>query len=150
MKRDICLWMRPMRQVGVVAMGLTMSSCFYVWQEPIRYGPGGPGPGQQAAPAPGTLDELQAQREAGTNQETVPPTRETTKPTPPQNTTPTPAPKPPTQTTSVPTARKVPGREGFVFSPYNNKMIDVKGFPSGTKVRDPHYDEGENKFFKVP
>ena len=44
----------------------------------------------------------------------------------------------------------MPGRDGFVFSPYNNKLIDVKGFPSGAKVRDPHYAASENKFFRVP
>lgn len=47
-------------------------------------------------------------------------------------------------------ASKVPGKEGFVFSPYNNKIIDVRDMPSGTLVSDPTYPESEKKFFRVP
>ena len=34
-------------------------------------------------------------------------------------------------------ANKVPGKEGFVFSPYNNKVVDVRDIPSGTWCRIP-------------
>ena len=50
----------------------------------------------------------------------------------------------------IPTARAVPGRPGFVFSPYNNKLIDVEGFPSGRLVSDPQYPLSEKKYFRVP
>ena len=47
-------------------------------------------------------------------------------------------------------ANKVPGKEGFVFSPYNNKIVDVRDIPSGTLVQDPTYT-GEGKgYFRVP
>lgn len=47
-------------------------------------------------------------------------------------------------------ANKVPGKEGFVFSPYNQKVVDVRGMPSGTLVQDPTYPVAEKKFFRVP
>jgi len=53
-------------------------------------------------------------------------------------------------------AKKAPGREGFVLSPYNNKIIDVrdektgKQFPRGTLVSDPTYPASEKKYFRVP
>lgn len=47
-------------------------------------------------------------------------------------------------------AKKAPGREGFVLSPYNNRLIDVRGIASGTLVQDPTYDPAEKKFFRVP
>jgi hypothetical protein len=47
-------------------------------------------------------------------------------------------------------ASKVPGKEGFVFIPYNNKVVDVRDIPSGTLVQDPTYN-GEGKgYFRVP
>ncbi len=54
-------------------------------------------------------------------------------------------PKPSTQV-----ARPVPGKPGFVFSPFNNKIIDVKDIPSGTLVADPTYPASEKKYFRVP
>ena len=47
-------------------------------------------------------------------------------------------------------ASKVPGKEGFVFSPYNNKVVDVRDIPSGTLVQDPTYPAAEKKYFRVP
>jgi hypothetical protein len=49
-----------------------------------------------------------------------------------------------------PFASPVPGKSGFVFSPYNNKVIDVRDMPSGVLVRDPTYAESEKKYFRVP
>lgn len=49
-----------------------------------------------------------------------------------------------------PTANKVPGKEGYVFSPYNNKIIDVQGMPKGTLVADPTYPVEAKKHFRVP
>lgn len=47
-------------------------------------------------------------------------------------------------------ANAVPGKEGFVFSPYNNKLVDVRDIPSGTLVQDPTYPASEKKYFRVP
>lgn len=52
-------------------------------------------------------------------------------------------------------AKKAPGKEGFVLSPYNNKIIDVrddagKKLPRGTLVSDPTYPASEKKYFRVP
>lgn len=78
----------------------------------------------------------------GTAEETTTPTvpTRTDDPTPPK-----PDPKP-----SMQVARPVPGKPGFVFSPFNNKLIDVKGIPSGTLVQDPTYPPEEKKYFRVP
>lgn len=61
--------------------------------------------------------------------------------TPPKNTTP---PK------SHPVAASVPGKPGYVFSPYNNKVVDVRNIPSGTLVSDPSYPREDKKHFRVP
>ncbi len=71
--------------------------------------------------------------------------------TPPTDPTP-PADKP---KTDYPFASKVPGKEGFVFSPYNNKVVDARDehgrvIPSGTLVADPTYPAAEKKYFRVP
>lgn len=47
-------------------------------------------------------------------------------------------------------AQKVPGKEGFVFSPYNNQVVDVRDIPSGTLVRDPTYSGTGKGYFRVP
>lgn len=47
-------------------------------------------------------------------------------------------------------ARPVPGKPGYVFSPYNNQVIDVKGVPPGTLVADPMYPAEEKKYFRIP
>lgn len=77
-------------------------------------------------------------------------------PGPPQPPGPAPMPipkppePPPPPKDRVPVARAVPGRPGFVFSPFNNKLIDVDGIPSGRLVADPHYPMSEKKYFRVP
>ena len=59
-------------------------------------------------------------------------------------------PPPPKEKTDYQYANKVPGKEGFVFSPYNNKVIDVRDIPSGQLVQDPTYPPSEKKYFLVP
>lgn len=66
----------------------------------------------------------------------------------PQNTPPPPV--EPTRRSDYPFATPIPGKEGFVFSPYNNKMVDVRDIPSGTLVQDPTYPPAEKKYFRVP
>lgn len=52
---------------------------------------------------------------------------------------------PPTQ---LPTAKPVPGKPGYVFSPFdpNGGYVDVTGFTPGSKVKDPY----SGKVFLVP
>ena len=47
-----------------------------------------------------------------------------------------------------PVAKPVPGKPGYVFSPYdpNGGYVDVSGYPSGSKVKDPY----SQKIFLVP
>jgi hypothetical protein len=47
-----------------------------------------------------------------------------------------------------PTAKAVPGKPGYVFSPFDTKgrYIDVSGYPAGSKAKDPWTD----KIFIVP
>lgn len=57
--------------------------------------------------------------------------------------------------TDYPVASKVPGKEGYVFSPYNQKIISVRDeqdrlIPSGTLVMDPTYPPADKKYFRVP
>jgi hypothetical protein len=50
-------------------------------------------------------------------------------------------------TPSFPTGKPVPGKPGYVFSPFTSeRYVDVSGFASGTKVKDPWTD----KIFIVP
>jgi hypothetical protein len=47
-----------------------------------------------------------------------------------------------------PVAKPVPGKPGYVFSPYdpNGGYVDVSGYASGSKVKDPY----SQKIFLVP
>ena len=54
------------------------------------------------------------------------------------------------QTGTQAVASEVPGKPGFVLSPFNNKIIDVRDIPSGTLVADPTYPPSERKYFRVP
>jgi hypothetical protein len=89
---------------------------------------------------------------------TQPPATNDAPPTPPPpktdssagasgNTVTTP-PTPPPPTSQYPYGKPVPGKKGFVNSPYDDKagMIDVRDYAPGTKVRDPY----TNKIFLVP
>lgn len=63
-----------------------------------------------------------------------------------------PSPAPPrtvtSQPTQYPTAKPVPGKPGYVFSPYdaNGGYVDVNGYTPGSKVKDPY----SGKIFLVP
>ena len=60
--------------------------------------------------------------------------------------------KPPVETkrAEYDVANKVPGKDGFVFSPYNNKIVDVRDIPAGTLVQDPTYTGAGKGYFRVP
>jgi hypothetical protein len=49
---------------------------------------------------------------------------------------------------NFPTAKSVPGKPGYVFSPFDaeGRYVDISGFAPGTKVKDPWTD----KIFLVP
>ncbi|WP_035608257.1 hypothetical protein [Haloferula sp. BvORR071] len=52
---------------------------------------------------------------------------------------------------SYPVAKTVPGRDGFVFSPFDQqRVIDVTEFKSGALVADPTFPLSDKKFFRVP
>ncbi|MEN3370495.1 MAG: hypothetical protein V7609_2638 [Verrucomicrobiota bacterium] len=62
---------------------------------------------------------------------------------------PSPSPRTPaTQTAQYPTAKPVPGKPGYVFSPFDPSggYVDVNGYTSGQKVKDPY----SGKIFLVP
>ncbi len=63
---------------------------------------------------------------------------------------PEPNPGPPAQASApaFPTAKAVPDKPGYVFSPFDSsgRYVDVSGYASGTKVKDPWTD----KIFIVP
>jgi hypothetical protein len=69
-----------------------------------------------------------------------------------ENTRPEPKPSPPAQASSAsavfPTAKAVPDKPGYVFSPFDSggRYVDVSGYTPGTKVKDPWTD----KIFIVP
>jgi hypothetical protein len=69
-----------------------------------------------------------------------------TQPTP--RATPRATPRVSSNEAQFPVAKPVPGKPGFVYSPFesNGTMIDVTGYSSGQKVKDP----GTNKIFIVP
>jgi hypothetical protein len=49
-----------------------------------------------------------------------------------------------------PPAVTVAGKPGYVTSPYNGKIIDVRGLPPGTLVADPTFPTDEKKYFRTP
>jgi len=51
--------------------------------------------------------------------------------------TPPPAPEPPKKVAAPEYAKKVPGKPGWIRSPYDNKILDATGIPPGTEVKDP-------------
>jgi hypothetical protein len=107
--------------------------------------PGHPAASTEAASAP------QPQRKAVATRSQKPP-RKT--PSVAYNETKQPEPKPsaPVQTspasTAFPTAKAVPNKPGYVFSPFDSsgRYVDVSGYTPGTKVKDPWTD----KIFIVP
>lgn len=58
-------------------------------------------------------------------------------------------PKPRPTTSKYRTAVSIPGKSGYVFNPWTNKAVDVRGLPSGQLIRDPN-DSNPSHKFRVP
>ena len=138
--------MLAIRVTAMVLMVSHLSSCTWLaawkskWQtEPQATPPPQPGPKPEPKPEPPAPDKLPK-----------PQPDPEPKPDPEPEPQPDPDPQPPPPKQNVPVARAVPGKPGFVFSPFNNKLIDVQGIQSGKMVADPHYPAAEKKYFRVP
>lgn len=56
---------------------------------------------------------------------------------------------PPNRGRDYRTAVAIPGKQGFVFNPFTNDPVDVRGIPAETLVRDPNDLDPDHKF-RVP
>lgn len=102
-----------------------------------------------------TPSTTETQRRTSTTQS---PPRSNVKPSPSPKSSPTtvtekskPSPSPSRNAstqTQLPTAKPVPGKPGYVFSPFDPSggYVDVTGYTSGQKVKDPY----SGKIFLVP
>ncbi|MGJ8634269.1 MAG: hypothetical protein ACSHX7_10145 [Luteolibacter sp.] len=132
-----------------------LGSLFFVSCYPIPDGPRKPR-GAEPAKKDQTISspdqqEIQKKREAMKKQEAAKKKQvENIKKTPPKNDNTTSKPPAEKKSNDYKFANPVPGKEGFVFSPYNNKLVDVRDIPSGTLVQDPTYPASEKKYFRVP
>ena len=107
--------------------------------------PGHPAPATQVASAPRPRPKADTTRSQGPPR-TTPPVAysETTQPEPRTS----PPAQPSSTSTAFPTAKAVPDKPGYVFSPFDSsgRYVDVSGYTPGTKVKDPWTD----KIFIVP
>jgi hypothetical protein len=97
-------------------------------------------PGRTVTPTTETnrRTTTQTQSRANTEPSTV---TERTKPSPSPS-------RPATTQAQIPTAKPVPGKPGYVFSPFDPSggYVDVTGYSPGQKVKDPY----SGKIFLVP
>jgi hypothetical protein len=106
--------------------------------------PGYPAPSTQVASAPEPRRKTDTTRSQKAPK-TTPPVAysETTQPEPRAS-----SPARTSSTSAFPTAKAVPDKPGYVFSPFDSsgRYVDVSGYTPGTKVKDPWTD----KIFIVP
>ncbi len=106
-----------------------------------------PAPAPTSTPAPSvvtTLTQVPTQVAANTTLAPTPPPTPQTKPNLPLQQTPPEAPKP----AEPPQGIAIPGRPGFVNSPFaaKHQLVDVTGLPTGMEVKCPY----TGKLFRVP
>jgi hypothetical protein len=101
--------------------------------------PGYPVATSQAASAPQHRSKVQMEN-SQSSARTTPQDQQNPKPSSPAH--------PSYPQTQFPTAKAVPEKPGYVFSPFDSsgRYVDVSGYASGTKVKDPWTD----KIFVVP
>jgi len=127
--------------ISAISVGIALASCVPIEDPRIQQGP----PQQQElTPEQTRLQELEKQRLAEAEAELIRQQNQFENGGN-QNTG-----LNPVGPTDYPFASKVPGKEGFVFSPYNKQVVDVRDIPSGTLVQDPTYPASEKKYFRVP
>jgi hypothetical protein len=102
-------------------------------------------PPESAPPPPPPTTVRSTER---TTPSTAAETEAETQPAATPRTTPRATPRVTSNEAQFPVAKPVPGKPGFVYSPFesNGTMIDVTGYSSGQKVKDP----GTNKILIVP
>lgn len=101
-------------------------------KQPATGNNSGTTPASSPTPAPASVEESEPEPES----------------TPAASAAPSPTPTPaPTNVQNVPYGTPVPGKAGFVESPFSSAgYVDVRGFPPGTEVKDPY----SGKIFLVP
>lgn len=128
MRRPFTLFLSAATAIGLAACGTTESH-ESAKKKPTKYGDQGtenPAPSPKPTPKPA-------------------PTPDVTSIAPEVTPVPTPSPTPAAQ--DYPVATPVEGKPGFVVSPYSSSgIVDVRGYPPGTEVRDPY----SGKIFLVP
>jgi hypothetical protein len=110
--------------------------------------------GSDAVTTPGrTVTPSTTPTERRSTAETTPRTKPSPSPSSPATVTekskPSPSPsRNASSQTQIPTAKQVPGKPGYVFSPFDPSggYVDVTGYKSGQKVKDPY----SGKIFLVP
>jgi hypothetical protein len=105
---------------------------------------GHPAPSAHVAAAPEPRRKTDTARSQKPPKKTPPVAySETTQPEPRSS-----APAQTSSTSTFPTAKAVPDKPGYVFSPFDSsgRYVDVSGYTPGTKVKDPWTD----KIFVVP
>jgi hypothetical protein len=106
--------------------------------------PGHPAPSTQVAEA--SQPRRKADPTRSQKPRTAPPVAHTDATQPASK--PLPSTQPSSTSTAFPTAKAVPDKPGYVFSPFDSsgRYVDVSGYTPGTKVKDPWTD----KIFVVP
>lgn len=107
-------------------------------------------------PTPQLKDQAPSPKPTAPTPKTTTPERLIPPPTPPVGGKPVPVPTPNTDTPPAPTpiskyktAVAIPGKPGFVFNPWTNLEVDVRGVPPGSLVRDPKDANTDHKF-RIP